>query len=90
MATCPHNNSHPAHQHNNPTLHATTAAAVAAGIVYKGIWFNIAGALDVVDLAGTLKTVTGGVGSVYPMENYGVVTGGGTTLSTTGFLCLFG
>lgn len=89
MATSPSNNSNPAHRHDNPSLHATTADAVAAGIVYKAIWFNIAGAVDVVDLAGSKKTVTGSVGSVYPCENYGIVTGGGTTLTTTGFLYLY-
>lgn len=89
MATCPSNNSNPAHRHDNPALHADTATAIAAGIVYKGIWFSIAGSIDVVDLSGNKKTVTGGVGSVYPCENFGIVTGGGTTLSTTGFLYLF-
>ncbi len=74
--------------HAQPTLHATTAAAIAAAIEYKGVWFNVAGAVDVVSRAGNKLTVTGGIGSVYPVQNFGVVTGGGTTLTNTQFLLL--
>jgi hypothetical protein len=90
MASCPHNNSNPAHQHATPALHATTAAAQAAGVIYKCVWFNVAGSLDIVDLAGNKETVVGGIGSNYPMENFGVVTGGGTTLTEGQFVCLSG
>ena len=79
-----YNNSWPARGHNNPTLHATPAAAIAAGIVYKGIYFQATGDVDLVDSKGTLKTVKGIAGVTYPVQNFGVVTGGGTTLTTAG------
>lgn len=88
MASYPQKNANPAEIHDNTALHATTAAALAAAIVYKGVYFNVAGALDIVDLAGNKKTVTGAVGTIYPVQNFGAVTGGGTTLTQSQFLLL--
>lgn len=84
----PYNNPHSAKQHSSLALHATDDAAIAAGILYKAVYFNVAGSLDVVDAAGTLETVTGAIGTVYPVQNYGAVTGGGTTLTEGQFLLL--
>ena len=89
MASTASNNPNPAHRHDNIALVASAAAAVAAGVVYKGVWFNVAGSADVVDLSGNLETVTGGIGSCYPLENYGVVTGGGTTLTQGQYLLIY-
>lgn len=78
-------NSNPARKHVAGTLNATTAAAVALGVIYKGVWFNAAGTIDYVDSAGNKVPVTGAVGSCYPTEGYGAVTGGATTLSAGDF-----
>lgn len=82
-----YNDNNPALGHSQPTLHATAAAAIAAGIKYKGIWFSVAGTVNVVDVrSGEQLSVAGGVGSCYPVQNWGVVTGG--TLTNTQFLLL--
>lgn len=84
-----YNNSWPARGHSTPALHATTQAALDAGILYKGIVFMADGALDIVDAQGNKETITMPSGAVYPVQNYGAVTGGGTTLTTNQFACLF-
>jgi hypothetical protein len=84
-----YSNSWPARRHDNTALHATTAAALAAAILYKGIYFNATGDLDVVDASGNKETVKGVKGGVYPLQNFGAVTGGGTTLSQSDYLMLY-
>jgi hypothetical protein len=78
-------NSWPALKHLSGTLFSDTAAAVANDVIYKAIWFNVAGTLDVVDTGGTKVKVIGSVGSVYPCQSFGAVTGGNTTLSAGDF-----
>ncbi len=69
-------NSYPAVDHLAPSQPANAAAAIALGIVYKGVWFNTPCSLVIVSFVGTSKTITGGVGSLYPCQNFGVLSGG--------------
>ena len=41
-----------------PALHATTQAALDAGILYKGIVFMADGVADIVDAQGNKETIT--------------------------------
>lgn len=82
-------NSFPARKHLSGTLVADTAAAVAAGVLYKAVYFSVAGGLDIVDFYQNKVTITGGIGTVYPVSNYGAVTGGGTTLTAGQFVFLY-
>jgi hypothetical protein len=84
-----YNDNIPARRNDNIALHASTAAALAAGIVYQGIYFNATGDLDVVDVTGSKKTVKGVKGGIYPVQNFGPVTGGGTTLTQGDYLMRF-
>lgn len=84
-----YNNSWPARQHDLPALHATTAAAVANNKLYKAVVFMAEGGLDIVDALGTKKTITMPAGAIYPCQNFGAVTGGGTTLTANQFAVLF-
>jgi hypothetical protein len=90
-------NSFTAKRQLSGALYATVAAAKAALLTiynnphtrYKAIWFNVAGTIDVIDTNDTVVSVTGGVGSIYPLDSYGVRTGGGTTLTAGQFIYLY-
>lgn len=89
MGQVAYTNNWPAKHHATPALAATAAAAVAAGRLYKAVVFMATGSLDVVDFDGSVETITLPAGSVYPVQNWGAVTGGGTTLIANQFACLY-
>lgn len=96
-------NPNPAFKHVAGVLSASAAAAKTDTIAfavankypttndfrYKAIWFNVVGTLDIVDINGTKVKVIGAAGSCYPLQNYGGVTGGNTTLSDGDFNLLY-
>ncbi len=75
MATAAQND-YPAVDHAGPTQPSDAAAAIALNIIYKAVWFNTACSLVIVSAKGNSKTITGGIGSCYPCQNYGVLSGG--------------
>lgn len=79
-------NSWPAKRHAAPAL---LASALTTGQLYKCLVWNVSGVADVCDAFGTSKKVVTVPGGVYPCQNYGVITGGNTTLSQGDFLGLY-
>ncbi len=86
----PITSSSPATAHTAITFAADAAAAVAAGVLYKALYFGVAGVARVVDANGNEENVTVVVGMVYPVQSYGVVTGGATTVTAGSVLGLLG
>jgi hypothetical protein len=88
-------NSWPARKHVAPALAADAATAIAAceairpNFRYKAIYFSAAKVADVIDADGTVVTVTAPAGSVYPVQNCGVQTGGNTTAAQGDFVLLY-
>ena len=85
----PYRDAIPARGHVALAAAATTAAAYANAILYKGVYFNAAVDVDIVSAKQEKVTVKGVKGLVYPVQNYGFVTGGGTTASTGDVLFLY-
>jgi len=88
MTSVPFTDSAPAQRHDVIAFAATTAAAIT-GQKYKALYFGASGNADVVDSLGNKETVPVIAGLVYPLQNFGVVTGGGTTVSAGSVLGLF-
>lgn len=84
-----YNNSWPARRHETPALASTAAAAKSTGTLYKAIYFNVAGTADVIDSSGAVEKVIAPAGAIYPVQNFGVQTGGNTTLASGEFVCLY-
>jgi hypothetical protein len=88
-------NSWPATKQVAPALATSETLAKAAcetirpNFRYKAIWFNVAGTADVIDAAGTLIKVIAPAGSVYPVQNCGIKTGGNTTVAQGEFVLLY-
>jgi hypothetical protein len=77
--------SNPADNHATPALLASSSSR---GPIYDAIVWNADGIADVLDSHGVLVPVQARIGGVYPVRNYGVVTGGTTDISQGDFICL--
>lgn len=75
-----------ARRHVTPAL---LASAITTGQLYKGLYWNADGIADVVDSYGATKKIYSVKGGTYPVQSYGVVTGGNTTLSAGDFAGLY-
>lgn len=86
-------NSNPAKRHDTPALLVAVVdpklAANASTQLYKALAWNVDGIADVCDSYGVSKKVITKAGGVYPLENYGVVTGGNTNLIQGDFIALY-
>lgn len=67
---------------------AANATAIA-GQLYRAIVWNTSAIADVIDSKGTAVKVVTVPGAVYPCQNYGVQTGGNTTVAEGDFVCLY-
>lgn len=71
----------PALRHVAITFAASAAAAVANARIYKSLYFGAAGTARIVDTSGHEESIPVVAGGVYPLQSYGVVTGGATTVA---------